>query len=134
VLSVGAPIPGIGSGSTGAGAGAGAGAIVAGFAFRGADRFLAFFAAGLRAAAFFAAFFFLRAGAARFIFFDFDFDFDFAFDFFRFFAMIDLPIVAALVSVQSGLPAPGCIASSCKARVRSVPLTVPPRRSAPQRR
>jgi hypothetical protein len=87
VPSDGAPIPGIGSG---AGAGAGAGAAAAGFAFRGADRFLAFFfAAGLRAAAFFADFFFLRAGAARFPF------FAFVFDFFRFFAMIVLPIVAA---------------------------------------
>src|SRR5262249_49333517 len=91
-------------------------------------RFLAFFAAGLRAALFAAFFFFLRAGAARFIF------FAFVFDFFRFFAMIDLPIVAALVSVQSGMPALGCVASSCKARACSVPLKVPPRRSAPQRR
>jgi len=50
-----------------------------------------FFSAGLRAALFFATFFFfLRAGAARFTFFAFVFDF-FAFDFFaRFFAMIDL--------------------------------------------
>jgi hypothetical protein len=55
--------------------------------------FLAFFAAGLRAAPFFlATFFFLRAGAARFAFFAFVFDF-----FARFFAMIDLPIVAAQV-------------------------------------
>lgn len=120
-------MPGIGSGA-GAGAGAGA-AAAADFAFRGADRRLAFFfAAGLRAAAFFADFFFLRAGAARFVF------FAFVFDFFRFFAMIDLPIVAALVSVQSGTLAPGCVASSCKGRARSVPLKVPPRRSAPQRR
>jgi hypothetical protein len=88
----GAPMPGIG-----AGAGAGAGAAAFGTALRA----LAFFlAAGLRAALFLFATFFLlfRAGAARFIFlvFDFDFAFDFDFDFFaRLLAMIVLPIVAA---------------------------------------
>ncbi len=46
------------------------------------------FFAGFLAALFFAAFFFLRAGAARFAFFAFDF-------FARFFAMIVLPIVWA---------------------------------------
>ena len=106
----------------------------AGFALRGAERFLAFFFGGRLFArppsAFFAfaAFFFLRAGAARFVF------FAFVFDFFRFFAMIVLPIVAAQLSVQSGLPAPGCKTSSCKARACSVPLRAPPRQSAPQRR
>jgi hypothetical protein len=87
-------MPGIGSG-VGAGSTAGAGDPIFGIDLRGAERFLAFFAAflavffaaGFRAAAFFFAtffFFFLLAGAARFIF------FALVFDFFRFFAMIVL--------------------------------------------
>ncbi len=60
--------------------------------------FFAFLAAGLRAALFFATTrFFLRAGAAFFARLAF-FVFDFAF--FAFFAMIDLPIVAAQISVR----------------------------------
>ena len=63
-------MPGIGAGAAGAAAGCGAAAFL-----------FAFLRAGLRAADFFAAFFFFRAGAARFAF------LVFALAFFRFFAM-----------------------------------------------
>jgi hypothetical protein len=122
----GAPIPGIG-------AEAGAGAAAVGVALRGLA-FLAFFfavfAAGLRAALFFAAFFFFRAGAARFIFLVFDFDFDFAFDFFaRLLAMIVLPIVAAQFWYGATRPH-----GNARFMRFPYPVATPPRMLVPQRR
>jgi hypothetical protein len=138
-------MPGIGAGAA-SGSAAGAGAVVFGIERRGADRFLAFFvvaffavffAAGFRAAAFLFAtffFFFLLAGAARFIF------FALVFDFFRFFAMIVLRSLrlnfqygpACLHQAQHAATARTLLlVTRCKARARSVPLRVPPRQYAP---
>jgi len=104
----------------------GAGAGRDGALRRGAVRFAApFFAADFLDAPFFAAPpFFLRAGADFFAFFVFDFDF------LAFFAMIDLPIVAAGIPVRLNHATVEANLRSCPF---SVPLTSPPRRRSSPR-